>query len=454
MQFTSAIRWDAVREEAVRHLRELVRIDSSNPPGNERPVAEYLAKVLLAEGIQPLVIESAPYRANVYARLKGSGMQSPLMLMSHLDVVPADAAEWTYPPFSATLADGRIWGRGTIDTKKTTVAHLMTLLLIRRFSLPIRGDVVLLATADEESDFAYGASWLLRHRRDLFDATRVLHEGGEERSICGRRYCLVGTAEKGWCTIDVRSRGTGGHSSLPVRDNAILHMRKFLNGLAETDLPVHLVDTVRVFFELLAEDFQPEHATMASTFARLADPETADRTLRDTGLEEELRIQFNALLRNTVAPTQVSGGNSRWALPSEAHLILNGRLLPGQAAEVFEDQLRHLLGPEADFRIDDLHAGVECRPDPELFAAIRRVMSRMSPGTPVVPAMFTGGTERGLLHDIGVNVYGFCPMRDEAGQPPFMRLAHAPDERISVDNVLFSTRSVAEVVFELNGLGT
>ncbi|MSP13661.1 MAG: M20/M25/M40 family metallo-hydrolase [Chloroflexi bacterium] len=451
----TAINWDELQAETVRHLQALIRVDSSNPPGNELPAAEYLAHVLATAGYRPLILQSAPGRASLIVRLKGNGSQPPLMIMSHLDVVPADPTQWKHPPFSGKLVDNVIWGRGTIDTKKTTVACLMAMLLIQRYKLPLQGDLVMLAHADEESDFTYGMSWLIRHHRDLFDAPYAIYEGGAELNIAGKDFILVDTAEKGWCTIQVHTKAAGGHSAVPHPDNALLHMGRLLDKLAQQQMPVHPTETVLGFFGALANAFAPEEAK-SDGFARLGDAlsrsQTAqiDAMLSALPIEPDLRYRFNALMRNTLAPTLLKGGISRWALPANAHLTLNGRLLPGQNATGFERELREILGSTTEYDIEDLHLGTECSQNTPLFQAITRVMHRLEPGVPVIASMLTGGTERGLLQEIGVNVYGFSPIKEGVGQPPTFSLAHAPNERISVDNLIFCSRTLFEVICEAN----
>jgi len=448
----TAVNWNQVRDEAVRHLQALLRIDTSNPPGNELAAAEYVAGVLTSEGLSPLVLKSSPSRGNVITRLPGSGEQPPLMIMAHLDVVPAIPEEWTHPPFDGHLADGFLWGRGAIDCKGLVVADLMVALLFHRLGLPLKGDLVCMAHADEESsDFAYGLSWLAREHGDLLDAPFALYEGaGEEFEIAGKRVQTVATGEKGWCTVEVTTHGQGGHSSVPHSNNPLFHMAPILSRLQSARMPIHITGTVAGFFQELSKLFESDKPETASLFRQMADPITAEAALQRLPISDSQRIWFDAMLRNTATPTMMRGSNSRWALPSEAHLTLNGRVLPGQSAEDYERELGAILGQETDYRIEGFHKGIECETETPVYRSIQRVMARQSPDVPVIPVLMTGGTERGLLKELGVQVYGFFPKRLEPGVPPLLQLAHGVDERISVDSLLYATQCLFELVYDIN----
>ena len=447
------VNWRQVRDEAVRHLQALVRLDTSNPPGNELAAAEYLTGVLKTEGLSPSVFKSSPTRGIKVTRLSGTGNQPPLMLMGHLDVVPAIPEQWTHHPFGGELIGDFIWGRGTLDCKGLVVAHLMVILLFQRLGLPLKGDLVYMAHADEESsDFAFGLSWLAREHPDLFDAPYALYEGaGEEIQITGKRLQAVAVAEKGWCTIEVKTHGKGGHSSVPHRDNPLYHMAPVLSRLQNTKMPVHIIATVARFFRGLSELFEPAAET-SRLFHAMDNPTLADVSLQQLPVAESQRIWFDAMLRNTAAPTMIQGSNSPWALPAKAHLTLNGRILPGQSASDYERELHDILGAEADYHIEGFQEGIESRIDTPPYASIQRVMGRKNPDVPVLPILMTGGAERHLLKKMGVDCYGFWPRRLEPGVPPAMQMAHGVDERISADNLLYATQCLFEIVCDVNGI--
>src|SRR5574337_716820 len=229
------LNWPSLTDETVRHLQALLRLDTTNPPGNELLAAEYLAGVLTAEGIEPLVLASAPGRGNVVARLKGTGEKPPLLLYSHTDVVPAEPAHWSHPPFAGEIADGYVWGRGAVDMKGTVAQQLLVLLLLKRQKVPLQRDVIFAATADEEIGGVdgFGVSWLVRHHPDLLRAGFGLTEvGGYNREVYGRQVYMIQVAEKGTCWLKVRAKGRPGHASLPSHDNAVAHLARAVDRLA------------------------------------------------------------------------------------------------------------------------------------------------------------------------------------------------------------------------------
>ena len=248
--------WPEAAAETIRHLKALLRLDTTNPPGNEIIAAEYLAGVLRAEGFEPIVLESAPGRGNMIVRLKGSGEAPPLLLYSHTDVVPAEAVHWTHPPFAAEDADGYVYGRGAADMKDTVAEQLMVMLLLKRSGVPLRRDVIFAATADEEigGQNGYGVSWLARHHLDLIRAEFGLSEiGGYNLNYAGKQVYLIQVAEKGVCWLKVRATGKPGHGSIPHDDNAVLHLARALNRLAGEGLPYHLTDPAAGFLDAVAK---------------------------------------------------------------------------------------------------------------------------------------------------------------------------------------------------------
>ncbi len=215
--------WNSIREEAICHLQELIRIDTTNPPGNETAAAEYIAGVFKREGIDSTILESAPGRGNIVARLKGDGRAAPLMLMFHLDVVPVEADKWQHPPFSGDIADGYLWGRGTLDTKELGAMELMTMLLLKREGKLLARDIIFMANADEEAGGHLGAGWMVKEHPDLIQAEYAINEGaGFGVDLLGHRFFTCQTGEKGTARFSLRARGRPGHASQPHPDNAVL----------------------------------------------------------------------------------------------------------------------------------------------------------------------------------------------------------------------------------------
>src|SRR5687768_13904898 len=245
-----------IEEEAVRHLQALVRFDTTNPPGNERPPAEYVAEVGRAAGLEAQVIDSAPGRGNVVLRLRGTGGGQPILLLSHLDVVPAEPSKWTHAPFAADLAEGCVWGRGSVDSKLTTTVQLAAVLAMARSGVKPKRDLVLAATASEEMGGpANGAAYLAERHPELIRAEYTVNEGGGFGiRLGGRVYYTVQTAEKGGCPADVVARGTPGHASVPHGDNPIHKLARAIARMADRKMPIHVTPSTRAFVEGIAAD--------------------------------------------------------------------------------------------------------------------------------------------------------------------------------------------------------
>ncbi|MCL4424254.1 MAG: M20/M25/M40 family metallo-hydrolase, partial [Firmicutes bacterium] len=249
---TPEIPWPKALQEATGHLSRLIQFDTTNPAGNELPAAHYLAEVLRSEGLEPVVVEPAPGRGSVIARLKGTGEKPPLLLLSHLDVVPAVREGWRRDPFGGEVADGEIWGRGALDCKGLTAAWLELVLLLKRTGHPLQRDVIFAATADEEMGGTWGVKWLSENRFDLIQAEYALNEGGGSAFRIGQQtYYTYQTAEKAICWVRLRARGTGGHASIPLPDNALVYLAKAISALGTRRLPVHVTPTTPDFINAL-----------------------------------------------------------------------------------------------------------------------------------------------------------------------------------------------------------
>ena len=265
--------WHQVTEEVTRLTQDLIRFDTTNPPGNETPCIEYVATILRREGIEPVVLESAPGRGNLVARLKGDGSLPPLLLMGHVDVVPAEADKWRRPPFSGDLADGIVWGRGATDMKQMVAMELMTLLLLQRSAAALKRDVILMTNADEETGGKLGAGFIAEQHPDLIrDAQFAINEGGATSiELDGKIFFVCSTAEKGTARFTVRGRGEPGHASQPHTRNAILPLAKALVRLIETPLPLHVTKTAARHVEAMAQHVNPN---LAATLHGLLEPAT------------------------------------------------------------------------------------------------------------------------------------------------------------------------------------
>lgn len=437
------IPWDAITAETVRHLQALIRIPTVNPPGNERPAANYLAEVLAAEGYDPLVLESAPGRGNVVARYRGSGEAPPILLLSHLDVVPVEPEKWAHDPFGGEIADGFVWGRGALDMKSVTAMQLMVMLQLARERPPLARDLIFAATADEEAGSLYGIGFLVDHHPDLVRAEYALTEfGGFPIELSGVRVYLCQVAEKGICWVRMRARGTPGHGSVPHSDNAVVKLAEAVAKLGRTPLPFHRTDAVAGMIEGMARAIG---GIRGLVFQALLHPALSSLILR-WFVRDPARVQyFHALLHNTVSPTVLRAGSKTNVIPSEAEVELDGRILPGQDLDSFLAEVRRVVGEGLEFEPIMVAQPVATEYRTPLFAAMAEGLRQHDPGAAVVPMMMTGGTDAKHLALLGIPCYGFSPLQ----LPPDMNLfqmIHGHNERVPVDGLAFGVRVLYEVV--------
>ncbi|HDH09412.1 MAG TPA: M20/M25/M40 family metallo-hydrolase [Chloroflexi bacterium] len=444
------INWTAVKEEVTGYLRDLVRFDTTNPPGNETPAARYLADILEREGFEVTLLESAPGRGNLIARLEGTGEERPLLLLSHLDVVPAEREEWERDPFGGELVDGYIWGRGTVDTKQLTAMELMTLLLLKRQGFVPRRDIILAATADEEMGGRYGLGWLLETHPHLLDCEYAINEGGGIGfDFGGRRFYVCQTAEKGVCWLKVRTKGRAGHASIPTKDNAVVHLAGALTRLAQAKLPMHRTATVEAFIRGLARG---QKFPASLLFPLVLNPLFEPLILRSIPAEGMIGPALRAMLHNTATPTVLRAGEKTNVIPSTAEAEVDCRMLPGQSVESLLAEVKPILGEEVEVEVFATTTPYESDYHTELYELFGQVLAKLDPGSTVVPFLLTGSSDGRYLAAKGVKVYGFSPMKQEPGLP-ILELAHGRNERISVENLLFGTRVLYEVVRRFCGEG-
>ncbi len=441
----SGVNWSAVRTEVTGLLQDLLQLDTTNPPGNERLAAEYLAEVLRGDGIAPTVLESKPGRGNVVARLTGDGSAPPLLLMGHTDVVPAEPDKWERPPFSGDLVDGIIWGRGATDMKNVVAMELMTFLLIKRLGLPLKRDIIFMATADEEVGGAWGAGWLVDHHPDLIRAEYAINEGGPTSIVFGDKvFYAVSTGEKGAARFSLKTYGAPGHASLPHTNNAVLHLADALTRLGHARLPMHVIGTVRAHIETIADHLDPQQAANLRNVLS-EDPQVQDAAIAALPLPDVGKRRMFAMLHNTVTPTILHAGSKINVIPAEAEARIDARILPGQTIADFEAEVRQIVGDsvEIDF-YEGPSVGLESDWDSPLFHLISEVVADHEPGAVTVPALITGGTDAKSVVRLGTKVLGFVPMRYEG--PAMSGLAHNHNERVSVANLLFGTQVYFDVV--------
>lgn len=440
---TTPIDWKAVDEEVIEHLRNILRLDTRNPPGNEILAANYLRGVLESEGFECQIVGPTAERATLITRLRGDGSEPPLLLMSHTDVVAVEPERWSHPPFGGVIADGFLYGRGALDMKNMVAMELMTMLLLKRSGVALKRDVIYMAEADEETGGHEGAGWVVDHYPELIQAEYALNEGGGNGvEINGQIYYTVQTAEKGSARFSIRTTGAPGHGSVPHENNAIVHLAELLSKIRNNQPPVHFTATLRGYLEGIASAQAP---AIADAFkAVLLDESSAGAAIDRLPIDEALKRELHAMARNTVAPTMLAAGSQINVIPSEAVAYVDSRILPGQTHEGFLEELRSILGPDCEIEFIRPAPALEANPDSPLFEVIKDVLRERAPVATVIPTLLTGGTDAKHVSRLGTKVYGFSPEL-YAGTNGWGGV-HGHDERISVRAMQWGTRVLYEVV--------
>jgi len=447
------IAWDHAVAELVENLSTLLRFDTTNPPGNETPAARWIAEVLARESIPSEILESAPGRGTLIARLRAAGPVAgdPLLLMGHLDVVPADPSEWRYPPFSGAVVGGEVWGRGALDMKGTVATWLSVMLLAKRSGLPLKRDIILMANADEETGGDMGARWIAANHFEKIRGAGGLSEGGGSLiEINGQRYWTYQVSEKTSCKFKMTARGTGGHASVPTSDNAVVHLARAIAALGSASLPVHITPAFRAFVEGVAA-YQPE-PRRAAWLALVCDPDHAEEHLAAATDDPGLRRRLRAMMRNTCTPTMLQAGSKINVIPASAECLVDCRILSGQTKESVEAEVKAVLA--AAGIADKIQLEWMVRPikkdspvESALVDAMRQALKNHAPGVPLIPAMSTGGTDNEFLRHYDMPIYGFYPMLPgEAGGT-----VHAANERISIKGLEFALKVAWDIVVAFCG---
>jgi acetylornithine deacetylase/succinyl-diaminopimelate desuccinylase-like protein len=422
-----ALQPDAIAEEAACLLSAYVRIDTTNPPGNELAAARFLRDILARDGIASQIVESAPGRANLIARLPARAAKAggALVLMHHMDVVPAKAGEWSVPPFEGLLRDGHVWGRGSIDNKGGGVLTLMTVLLAKRLATPLPRDVLFLAVADEEAGGAHGARFLTEQHMELFAGVDfVMTEGGAVVEVADKRFLYsVELAQKAPLWLKVTARGRSGHGGAPLPDSAVLALVRGLSRLAAHRFPILVLPEVQALFAAKAgaqpEPLRKAYSDLRAALARPAFRAQFQKDPRDA-----------ALVQNTLAITVLAAGDKENVIPGEASAVLDVRLLPGQDPDaVLREIVAVIAEPDVEVKpILSWRAHTSPRDTP-LFHAIEALAQQRDPGAPVAANVIGGFTDCNAFRAKGMTCYGFLPFRVK---PEVFELIHGKDERLSV----------------------
>jgi len=437
---------DDLHERPVELLRQLVRFDTTNPPGDERACVEWIADVLDAYGVASETFAAEPDRPNLLARYPG-GDGPALMLYGHVDVVPTTGQEWTHPPFAGVVEDDFVWGRGTLDMKGGVAMLLAGFLRTVHEERELPGDLVLCVVSDEEGGGDVGAAYLVEEHAEQFaDVEYALGEfGGFSMALGGERFYPIQVNEKQICWLQATFTGPAGHGSLPHHGGAMAKLGAALAALDGTRLPVRVTPPVEAMVSAIADELP---APVDEQLAALLDPDRTDAVLDELG---EDGAMFDALLHNTVNPTIVRGGDKENVVPGTVELTLDARLVPGSEPDDVIDELRAVVGDDVEFEVVRYEPGPPAA-DMALFDTLAGVLRDADPAGRPVPLLLSGGSDGRHFARLGIQSYGFTPMRlpeDFA----FMDLLHAADERIPVEAVEFGADAVTEAVRRYEGEG-
>ena len=428
-------------------LQELIRFDTTNPPGNEKACVDHIDALLRGAGLETERVGRSAERPNLLARLPGRGAAPPLLLYGHVDVVTTAHQPWTHPPFAAVEEGGYIWGRGALDMKGGVAMLLSALLRAKASGVRPAGDILLAILVDEEAGGAEGAQYLVEQHAGRFDGIRwALGEfGGFTLHMGGKRFYPIQVGEKQRCWMRAVVRGPGGHASMPRRGGAMTTLARILAALDGERLPVHLTSVPEAMIRGMVAALEPP---FADSLAALLDPATTDTALDHLGPQGAM---FDAALHNTVAVTIVRGGEKINVLPSEIVVEMDGRILPGFGPEDMLREIRALVGENVFAATEDGTGGAKLEvveqddgpatPDLGFFDTLSDILRQGDPEAIPLPLMMPGATDGRFFSRLGIQTYGFLPMNLPEGFN-FVQTIHAADERIPVDAVRFGAEAV------------
>jgi acetylornithine deacetylase/succinyl-diaminopimelate desuccinylase-like protein len=445
-----AIDYDKLGNETAQRLSEYIRINTSNPPGNELATARWLKEVLAKEGIVGQILDTAelgPGRANFYARLKGSGPGKAIALVHHMDVVPVSREFWSVDPFEGLIKDGYLWGRGALDMKGHGIVQLMTLIAIKRAGIPLKRDLVYIGNADEESGGSGSRTFISRHPELIEDVEYLLTESGGSRVENGKvRWYGMNVGEKRVYWQKVVVKGKASHGSRPTPHNPVPRLARILTRIAAWETPLRITPAVDRYFKAQAKAERSQHRRwLADAAGALQSKDGRAWLVSDP--------ERNALLRNTISPTVLVGSNKTNVIPPQASAELDIRLLPDQDTLVFRRQLLRVIADTGITltTISDMAPRFSAPLDTEMSRAIERTAARLIPGAPFATTVSTGATDRPYYAGAGLICYGIDPFLVDIEDA--RRGVHGNDERVSVENLGFGLKLYAGVIQEMQETG-
>lgn len=437
-------------EEVTQFLCDLIRFDTTNPPGNETPAAEFLRQRFEAEGIDAEVIESEPGRGSFVAKIPGDGSRKSLLLLSHLDVVPVqEPAEWSVEPFAGLVQDGYVWGRGAVDCKCLTAMNAVAMFLLKRSGARLGGDLLFASVADEEVGGTYGADFLARERPETLRADYTINEGG---GFCfpvnaQKRVYAIETGEKGIAWLRLKFKGRPGHGSMPkAADNALIKLSDAVSKLSRHTTRKVVTPTVR---EFMTGVLVAQYGASGRSIARLLlDSPLSGPLLRQAARSRERAGQLDAMLRLTISPNVATAGGKTNIVPSEATLTLDCRLLPGQTKDDVRAELARAGLNLSGIEVEELESAEPSwsPTNNEFYHILKDSLAEAAPGMPVLPMLVPGTSDSRIVRRLGNIAYGFQPISPEEDGSELARLAHGIDERIRINSLSFGTDVILRVI--------
>ena len=393
----------------------------------------------MSKSIPCQIFEPSPGRGNLLATLKGNGKRRPLLLLSHMDVVPAEKEQWSFDPFEGVVKDGYLYGRGSLDDKSMGIVEMMALLILKREQVPLKRDVLFLATADEETGGRWGVQWAVENIPSLKESEYALNEGSYvilNREGIADQYG-VSNGQKVLFQLELKAKGTSGHGSRPLPDNCNVKLVHALEKVTKWETPYNILPMVKEYFSKMAPKQPPDERKFF---------EDIEKGVSDPSFSAKLtsNLIYNAIVRDTISLTILRGGNKENVIPSESTATLDCRLIPGSSKENFLKEIKKRLGNEIEVEV--ISESLSLPPSPlntDLFQAIQKFAAKNDPVCPVVPVLLSGATDSRFFREKGITTYDFCPFRLKEKE---LLLVHGTDERISLENLKFGMKMLLEMI--------
>jgi len=431
---------NAIYKEPVKLLQNLIRFNTTNPPGNEKDCIEYINKILIDAGFKTQILAKDPNRPNLITQLTGQERTSPLLLYGHVDVVTTENQEWKYPPFEAKIAEGYLWGRGALDMKGEVAMMISALLRAKAENMTPPGDIVMAIVSDEEQGGQYGTKYLVENHPDLFKGIKyaIGEFGGFTFYVGKKKFYPVMVSEKTPCYIKVTAGGTSGHGSLPIHGGAAAKTGDILNKLDKYIMPVHITESVKLQLNTLTSNL----SFPSNLFMKLLKiPVFTNKILKLLGSNGNV---FDPLLHNTVNVVSVHGGEQIYGIPSKIEILLATTLLPGYNAENIIAELKKILGDEFEYETVYFEP-VPYKLDMGLFETLKDILRKTDPEGIILPTLMPGPTDGRFLSKLGIQTYGFTPMK-LSEEMNFSQLLHNADERIPVEAIEFGANNIYKLL--------